>query len=81
MYRCQLCGEVTPPGARSHTLIVATRQREYPFRANVQREEGLPATRHKKKDQWHDPGGSGREIVRELRICARCKAEHPTSQT
>jgi hypothetical protein len=81
MYRCQLCGEVAPPRARSYTIIVETRERVYPFRTNVQREEGLPATRHKHKDHWDDPGGAGREIVRELRVCASCKAEHHARPT
>lgn len=62
-------------------LIAETREREYPFRANVQREEGLSATRQQKKGRWDDPGGSGREIVRELRVCGRCQAEHTRSQT
>ena len=74
MYRCQLCGVVTPPRARSRRVVVETRERSYPYRPAVQREEGLPETRRKKRDKWDDPGGVGREIVRELLACASCAA-------
>jgi hypothetical protein len=47
--------------------VVETRRREYPFRskANQFRKDG-------KVEKTDDPGGVGREIVREILVCQAC---------
>jgi hypothetical protein len=47
--------------------VVETRRREYPFRskANQFRKDG-------KTEKADDPGGVGREIVREILVCRAC---------
>lgn len=72
MFRCHHCGTVTPPRVSAETIVVKTRPRVYPHRPYAQRElfrpEGLQ--RLVRRD---DPGGTGWEIVREIRVCPPCK--------
>ena len=67
MYRCEICKEVVPPHTPSHRVVTETRPAQYPFRpdANVVLVKG-------KSEKRHDPGGSGREIAREVIACPRC---------
>jgi hypothetical protein len=67
MYRCEICKEVVPPRTPSHRVVVETREVRYPFRAdaNVVVVKG-------KLEKRNDPGGIGREIVREVIVCPRC---------
>lgn len=67
MYRCEICREIVPPHTPSHRVTVETRPVQYPFRsdANTVLVKG-------KREKRHDPGGSGREIVREVIACPRC---------
>lgn len=55
------------PGTASHRIVVETREVRYPFRpdANV-------VVVKEKLEKRNDPGGVGREIVRELVACPRC---------
>lgn len=67
MYRCDQCKEVVGPGVSMLREVVETRVMLYPVRekANHVRKRG--------KLVWvDDAGGEGREIVRELSLCARC---------
>ena len=72
MFRCHHCGTVTPPRVSAETVVVETRPRVYPFRRKAHREliwrEIL-----RKWEQRDDPGGTGWEIVREIRVCPPCK--------
>ncbi len=84
MFRCQLCGTVMPPGTRTHKLIVQTRAKKYEPREKPQsrggggfRGRGGRPTRRR----LMDPGGEGREIVRELSVCAECAEKYaPTPE-
>ena len=70
MYRCQICGGVVPAHSPAIRQVVETRRREYPFRskANPFRKDG-------KVEKTDDPGGVGREIVREILVCQACSEE------
>ena len=73
MYRCGICGLITPANTRAYRRVVETRRREYPFRqkANKFEKDG----RRKTSD---DPGGVGREIVREVLACPACREDVDT---
>jgi rubredoxin len=71
MYRCEVCGQVVSPGTPAVKRVVETRERQYPLR-------GEATTRnHKTKVRGRrhagDPGGHGREIVREQLVCPACR--------
>lgn len=76
MYRCQLCGKVTPRNMPAQRLVTETRVKTYPKRRNAQ----PPTTRAKKRsnrENWRDdPGGTGREIAREVVACVKCVKKH-----
>ena len=79
MFRCQLCREVAPPNTRPIRRVVETRDRQYPFRPKANRFKRKPRAddpdRKKGRIRYRDdPGGSGREIVREALLCAGCAA-------
>ena len=71
MYICQLCGVQVPSGVHERKLVLETRVRSYPRREKVHtfssHEECRAKRKHRKRVD--DPGGVGREIVRELRVC------------
>lgn len=72
MFRCHHCGTVTPPRVSAETVVVETRPRIYPFRRKAHRE----LTWRESLRTWEkrdDPGGTGWEIVREVRVCPPCK--------
>jgi len=72
MFRCQHCGAVTPPRVSAETIVVKIRPRVYPFRENVA--EIICLRHHRPKlETRDDPGGTGWEIVREIRVCPSCK--------
>ena len=72
MFRCQQCGAVTPPRVSTETIVVETRPRVYPFRAEAQ-EVVVWRNGSRKIETRDDLGGTGWEIVRELRVCPPCK--------
>jgi hypothetical protein len=79
LFRCQLCREVVPPNTRPIRRVVETRDRQYPFRpkANRFKRKPRPDDPERKKGRIRyrdDPGGSGREIVREALLCPACGA-------
>jgi hypothetical protein len=55
----------------TETVVVGTRPRAYPWREKAQREVWRNNRLWKAKHD--DPGGVGREIVREIRVCPPCK--------
>ncbi|HYR28543.1 MAG TPA: hypothetical protein VEU30_08760 [Thermoanaerobaculia bacterium] len=65
MYRCEICREVVQPHTPSHRLVVETREKRYPYRPDLYPIKGT-------KEKKADPGGVGREIVREVVACPRC---------
>lgn len=79
MYRCECCSQVQSAGTPSVTLPIQTRARTYPKREDAQ--PGLPRRGkngrkipRKYLEPRDDPGGQGREIVREQRCCPACAA-------
>jgi hypothetical protein len=79
VFRCQQCREVVPPNTRPVRRVVETRERQYPFRPKANRLKRKPRPDDpestKRVRYRNDPGGSGREIVRELALCPACAAE------
>ncbi len=70
MYRCEQCQEIVGPRIPQLRAVTETRVRQYPVRvkANHVMKRG--------KLTWvDDAGGEGREIVRELVLCARCHSK------
>jgi hypothetical protein len=64
---------------------VETRERQYPFRFKANRfkrppRPGDPEGKKGRVRYRDDPGGSGREIVREVLICAACAAAAPADE-
>ena len=71
MYRCEQCKEVVGPRIPMQREVVETRVKLYPVREAA----NLVWNSRKRKLVWiDDAGGEGREIVRELALCARCKS-------
>ena len=72
MFKCQVCKAQTLPGARAHRRIVETRETEYPTRARVHfvPDPDRKKQKRSRRKRADDPGGRGREIVRELLVCA-----------
>jgi hypothetical protein len=72
MFRCQQCGIVTPPRTSSELVTTEIRPHSYPPRRKVMRE--IVFKKHLKQwEQADDPGGTGHEIVRQIRVCPSCK--------
>ena len=69
MFRCDLCKKTSKSGEPSATVVVETREVQYPFRAAVHPYRD-PET--KKRLMLDDPGGVGYETVREVRAHERC---------
>lgn len=68
MYRCEQCNEVVGPRIPQVRVVAETRVRQYPFREKVN------AVNKRGRLVWvDDAGGEGREVVRELVLCPRCR--------
>ena len=61
MYMCEHCQKQIAGNVPSKLITVATRQKTYPVRRDA---KGKP----------FDLGGTGYEIVREVRVCGECYA-------
>lgn len=70
MYRCQVCGQVTPSGTRANKIVVATRPKTYPSRGGER--SGFRRRFRSAPSKPYDKGGEGREIVQELVVCESC---------
>lgn len=67
MYVCEKCGRVSEPRVGMNKIVVETRPKTYPFRKEANR-------KIKELDiKPHDRGGSGSEIVKEIKVCRTCK--------
>lgn len=67
MYRCEICGIVTPPGAKALTVVVEKRERTYPTRVRANK------ARKGRRTVFTDcPGGKGWEIAKEALACKEC---------
>jgi hypothetical protein len=74
VFVCQLCRRAVPPHTPAHRLVVETRPRKYPFRREANLVVRLNDNGKKKEYRIDDPGGAGRETVRELVVCPSCAA-------
>jgi hypothetical protein len=73
MFICQQCYRQTQPGEKAYSLVLETRVHVHPERTYRVRRESQQRT---------DCGGTGTQIVRELRVCIDCagaevKADRP----
>ena len=68
MFKCAVCKKVSNPNEPAVRAVTETREKTYPKRERaMKRGTGLTA-------RWiEDPGGTGREIVREELRHERCK--------
>ena len=73
MFRCQVCRKVVAPSTRPIRHVVETRERQYALRPKANRFE-----RDGRERRSDDPGGTGREIVREVLLCGSCAEELAT---
>lgn len=71
MFRCELCSSVVPPRTHPKLLVIARRTKQYAVRSEVNL-----VLREGKKHYTNDPGGVGRETVREVRVCPDCAVQH-----
>lgn len=70
MFTCGICTKHSKPGEKALHVVVETREKVYPERKSVNHfidRNGIPQTRD-------DPGGTGREIVREVLAHELCAA-------
>lgn len=72
MFKCDVCKQDTKPGESMQHLVAAVRRKTYPYRPNAHRYKRFDGHKHHKLVR-DDPGGTGTEIVRELRVCDDCK--------
>jgi hypothetical protein len=71
MFVCEICNRVSEAGESATKVVVATRAVDYPFRERIYWRPPEPGQR----GHWDpDPGGNGRETVRELTACTACAA-------
>ena len=77
MYRCEACQTVSPPHRRAGHVVVEARTRHYPHRrkAVLRRVAGK-----KNPSRCDDPGGTGWETVRTLRVCEVCERKLTAEQ-
>lgn len=75
MFRCEKCNSVVPPGTAAHSLIVQQRRKEYPTRTR-----DISGARGNFRTRTIDRGGSGAEIVRELKVCPECAEQYSAAE-
>lgn len=71
MFRCQICGQVSPAGARARRVVLVSREKTYAQRGGF---EGFQRRFRgpRPPKQEFDKGGKGHEIVREVLSCNGC---------
>ncbi len=75
MFRCEKCNSVVPPGTAAHNLVVQQRRKEYPTRTR-----DVSGARGNFRTRTIDRGGSGAEIVRELKVCPECAEQYSAAE-
>ena len=81
MYRCELCGEISPPRMPAYRLAVETRACHHPKRLNALTEPSgkdgkTRLSLRKRRHKETDVGGLGTAIVKEQLICPGCFERH-----
>jgi hypothetical protein len=61
MFKCERCATQSSAKTPPHLFPIATRQKIYPARRD-------------RSGVLNDKGGTGHEVVREIRVCADCLA-------
>ena len=69
MYRCQSCSSVVGPRNPATWITVKKREREYRPREHANK---VRLAGKKKPMSRQDPGGTGWEIQREIKVCSSC---------
>ena len=74
MFKCELCGKIVPRNVPAQRIVLKTRRVSYPERpkANRVHKDGPGVKKIDGKYYKKDPGGTGREIVREALVCSSC---------
>jgi hypothetical protein len=85
VYQCQSCSKIVPAHIPSFQITVKTRFKSYPHRSEANWFKLTKADSLSRKSRWEsrdDPGGSGAEIVKEIRVCPNCyQARKPPIQS
>ncbi len=68
MFRCQLTGEMVPPGIKPVKLVTKKRKVTYPSRRDANRVATWLEEKGDKIYSTSDPGGTGWEIAEELDV-------------
>jgi hypothetical protein len=71
MYKCQNCSTLVSSNQSSYLFAIIKRKKQYSFRA----EANTFIAKDGKKKKPNDPGGSGYETVKEIRVCRKCYSE------
>ncbi|MBX3451357.1 MAG: hypothetical protein KF777_17450 [Planctomycetaceae bacterium] len=71
-----MCDAVSQPRQKAHRLTVETRPKIYPLRKEVHRHAWTDYERRYHSSWLDDPGGRGRETVREIVVCQACQRRY-----
>jgi len=77
MFRCHFCGCVVARRTPACRVLLETRPKSYPRRPAANRPVPRWVKGGLRKVRPDDPGGTGREIAREVLACATCAARPP----
>jgi hypothetical protein len=72
MFRCELCSRVVPPRTPAQHVVLESRSKVYPLRVKANRLVRRPPKGKPLVVFTSDPGGTGREIVKEAIACPEC---------
>lgn len=84
MFYCESCGRLQAPQTPSTAVPTVTRTVTFAPRSGAL--PGLPQTKGGKRVRTRhaprrdDPGGTGTQIVRQIRVCPVCAQQHPPTQ-
>jgi hypothetical protein len=67
MFRCEHCHKVVPPNTAENQFVVEYRIKKYRSRPHANK-----VSKGRKTNDVGDPGGVGKEIVREIALCPEC---------
>jgi hypothetical protein len=74
MFRCESCNRVAPPKKPANKVVVERREC-----AHAPRSDANSHRPRRRRKAPRDPGGAGKQIVREMVVCDAC-AEELTSE-